>query len=149
MKNVNDTCKETLTVLAYLNNNLIEKIPSKVLKGISELAADSKIDFYIDKEKNLESQNISEESKDLISLIYYNYATNENEKEELFKLWNQNENQYQEELKEKYDLDKMFQNKKNENTESEAETKSNVSIIQYKKETIFDKIKNFFKNILK
>ena len=68
-----DVCKETLSVLAYFDTNLIKKIPNHVLKKLGELAADSNTEFYINLEKNLNEQNISEKCKDLISLIYYNY----------------------------------------------------------------------------
>lgn len=107
----NDVYKEVLTVLAYFNDELIEKIPDKILKKLNELAADSKTDFYIDTEKNLDEQNISEESKDLISLIYYDFVADKNEKNELLKIWNENENKYQEKLREIYNLDKIFQAK--------------------------------------
>ena len=67
----NDVCKEILTILAYFNEDLLEKIPDKILKELNELAADSKANFYIDLKKNLTNQNISEESKDFISLLYF------------------------------------------------------------------------------
>lgn len=140
----NDLFKEALTVLAYLDNNIIEKIPTHVFEKLKELAADSKKDFYIDTEKGLAEQNISEECKDLISLIYYDFAADEDEKKEILKSWNENEKKYSE----KYDLNKIFQNEtKGTQTIEPSTTVPNTSVSEYKKETLFDKIKNFFKNI--
>lgn len=146
----NDICKEVLTVLSCFSNDLIEKIPNKFLKKLSELAADSKADFYIDTEKNLSEQNISEESKDLISLIYYNFIADKDEKNELLKIWNENENKYQENLREIYNPDNIFQSRMNKTSKIEDTSLSNnIAMIKYKKETIFDKIISFIKKIKK
>lgn len=146
---INDVCKEVLMILAFFNDELIEKIPAKVLKSLNELAADSKAEIYIDKEKDLDEQNILEESKDLISLIYYNFISDENEKKELLKIWNKNENEYQERLKEKYNLDNIFQDGIKENSKVENTSVSNDAMIEYKKENIFEKIKNFMRKLVK
>lgn len=146
----NDVCKEVLTILSYFSNELIEKIPDKFFKKLSELAADSKADFYIDTEKDLAEQNISEESKDLISLIYYSFIADKDEKNELLKIWNENENKYQENLREIYNPDNIFQSKMNETSKIENSSLSNnTAMIKYKKETIFDKIISFIKRKLK
>lgn len=91
MRENNDVFKETLMILSYFDDDLLKKIPSKFFKKMCELAADSKMDFYIEKNKKLYEQNISEEAKDLISLIYYNYIAEDNEKKELIKTWYQND----------------------------------------------------------
>ncbi len=138
IQKMEDIYKEVLTILAYFNDELIEKIPAKVFKELRELAADSKANFYIDTEKDLDKQDISEESKNLISLIYYSFIADEKEKRELLKMWNENETRYQEILREKYSSDRIFQNRTKE-----------TSMIEYKKETLFDTIKKFIKKILK
>lgn len=115
---------------------------------MNELAADSEADFYIDAEKSLNEQDISEESKDLISLIYYNYIADENEKREILKSWDFNEKKYQEELRKKYNPDAIFENKRKEMHKLENESTSNNAMIEYKKESIFQKIKNFIKKMI-
>lgn len=140
----NNICKEVLIILSYFDKELIKKIPDKVFENLKELAVDSEEDFYINTEKKLENQNISEESKDLISLIYYDYIADKNEKKEIMKSWNQNERKYQENLREKYNVDNIFKNRRQETSTAEKN-----SIIEYKKENIFCKIKKFIKSILK
>ncbi len=108
-KNKNDLFKEVVTFLPYFSDEIIEKIPSQVLIKINDLAADSDAEFYVDEEKDLKEQNMSESCKDFIALIYYNYIADENEKEKILKSWNENEKKYQKELENKYDLEKIIQ----------------------------------------
>ena len=54
--------------------------------------------------------DISEECKDLISLMYYSYIADGTEKKEIGKIWRQNEELYQNKLKEKFDYDNMLKN---------------------------------------
>jgi len=144
IQEINDICKEVLTILAFFNENLIERIPAKVFKNLSKLAADSKLDFYIDKEKDLDEEDISEESKDLISLIYYDYIASEDEKNEIAKLWNQNEYKYQEYLKEIYNSDNLFKNKKIENKEVLNECNAMVKYKENLFKKIMEKLKSMF-----
>ncbi len=87
-----DIYKEVLMVLTNLNSELVQKIPEKVFNKLIELAADSDMRVVIDTTKPIEEQNISEESKDIISLIYYNCIADEKEKKELIEIWNYNDN---------------------------------------------------------
>ena len=140
---INDTCKEVYTVLSLFEDELIEKIPSNVLRKIIELAADSEKEFHLDAEKKLEEQEISDASKDLIALIYYNYLTSdENEKNELSKKWQENDNKYQIELEKKYSLDSLF--KQNNETINEI-----LPIAVEEKESFFMRIINKIKKFLK
>lgn len=138
IQNISDISKETLTFLAFFDNKLIEKIPTHIISKLCEEAADSKLDFYIDTTKSFHEQNISEKSKDLISLIYYDYIAEEDEKKEILNQWNLNETNYQKLQKEKYKYDDLFSNKKNSNC---------VELVSVKKENIFQKIINFFKKM--
>ena len=141
VQNISNISKETLTFLAFFDNKMIENIPAHIITKLCEEAANSKLDFYIDVNKSFKEQKISEESKDLISLIYYAYIAEEDEKKKILKKWNLNEKDYQNAQKEKYNYDNIF-TKKKENT-------SCVEVIEVKKETIFQKIKNLFKKIIK
>lgn len=110
MIKVDDIAKETLYILNYFDSNFVSKIPNKFLENLKKIAETSQITVNIDRYKELEEQEISEDCKDLISLIYYNYVTNENDKEEILKCWNKNEEKYQNELNEKYNANDIFKN---------------------------------------
>ncbi len=149
MEKIDDVCKEVITILGFFNIDVIEKIPSKILKKLNELAADSELNCYIDKEKDLIDQDISEKSKDLIALLYYSYIATENEKNELLKIWNDNERKYQKELNEKYNPDNIFQKVLDcESTNIEnLKNDNDTALIEYK-ESFFAKLKNFVFRIL-
>lgn len=141
IQNISDISKETLTFLSFFDKKMIENIPTKLISKLCEEAADSNMNFYIDVNKSFEEQKISEKSKDLISLIYYDYIAEKDEKKEILKQWNLNEKNYQNAQKEKYNYDRLF-TKKKQNTDC-------VELVEVKKDTIFQKIKNLLKKIIK
>lgn len=145
MQEPNNVFKETLTVLSYCENNLIEKIPNKVLQKMSDFAADSDVSYFIDKNLDLSEQKLSEECKDLLALIYYDYVAEPNEKIEILKKWKENERVYQEEIREKYS--NLFADKEEDNLSNDDETKSENMPIKYNN-TFFAKIKELIKRIL-
>lgn len=110
MIKVDDIAKETLDILKYFNSDFVSKIPNKFLENLKMIAETSQIAVNIDKNKKLEEQEITEDCKDLISLIYYSYVANENDKKEILKCWNKNEQKYQNELNEEYNANDIFKN---------------------------------------
>lgn len=151
MTKVDDIAKETLYILKYFDSNFISKIPNNFLENLKKIAETSKIIVNIDSHKTLEEQEISEECKDLISLIYYNYVANEKEKEEILKCWSENEEKYQEELNEKYKVNDIFneiQNRAKKQTDTpEKIQQSNLPQVVEKHsllKSIWKKIKEFF-----
>lgn len=143
-----DIAKETIEVLRCFDISLLAEIPKNSLYDLEKISKKSKKVVNIDREKKLIQQNISEESKDLISLLYYNYCANEKEKEDIIKIWKDNELLYQKELKEKYDLDKALEKrrlKKNYEQEVKDTAKSMLPVVV--KENMLEKIKRFLKKI--
>ena len=86
-----DVYKEALTFIAYFNKELLEKLPLDMFEKLTNLAAESNADFYVDVTKTLAEQKMSEECKDLISLIYYNCVADGDEKNEILRMWNIND----------------------------------------------------------
>ena len=141
VQEISDISKETLTFLAFFDDKMIKKIPGHIIAKLCEDAANSKLDFYIEKDKSFIEKKISENSKDLIALIYYSYIAEEDEKKEILKQWNLNQEEYENIQKEKYNYNNIFKKTK-ENT-------SCVELVEVKKDTIFQKINRMFKKILK
>ena len=134
---LNNIANETLVVIEHFEFNLIKQIPQRVINYLKELAIQSKKKYKIDVNKSLTNQDISEQSKDLISYIYYNYIANEEEKKEILKKWDKNEIEYIKGLNKKYNYDKLFNNKKY----IVQNVSNNTEIAEYK-ENVFTKIKN-------
>lgn len=126
------------------------KIPKKIIKFLKE-NEDVNYIFDVDIDKNIDEQNISETTKDLIALIYRNYWCNEKEKIELDKILTENERLYQEALPEKIGIESLFKERKSSNNQeniTNIETKE-TSLVEIKSSNffikIFDKIKKLFK----
>ncbi len=81
-----DLAKELLTVLAYCEESFQEKISDELVSQLITLAADSTKEFYIEEDKNLKDQNLSEECKDILSMLYYQCISKE-EQEKLLRYW--------------------------------------------------------------
>ena len=164
MQTISDISKETLTFLAFFDNEMVNKIPNKVMVKLCEEAADSMKDFFIDPNKNFEDQEISEESKNFISLIYYNYIADEVEKKEYILVdnikkekiktkrrkiknihkWKDNDKKFEAHQKEIYNTDNLFKNPST--IDNQQYTKENM-MIEYKEsllKKIINKLKNFF-----
>lgn len=145
--NYTNVFKETLEVLKHFDSEFLSKIPNEFLNAMKEFASKSTITVNIDTSKNLIEQDISEECKEMISLIFYSYIATKEEKEELTELWNVNEEAYQKGLKEKYNVDNIFENSKKV-IETESAEDSKKELVEYKEKNFFqkiiEKIKNWF-----
>ena len=84
-KEVNDIDKNIPLENNTNSGRIIEKIENN-FDGISFYKTNLVKCLPLDSNKKLRDQNISEECKDLISLIYYNYIADENEKKEILKI---------------------------------------------------------------
>lgn len=148
MTKENDVVKETLYILNYFDSNFVTKIPNNFLEELKKIAQTSKINVNIDKRKKLEEQEISEDCKDLISLIYYNYVATKEEKKEILDNWVKNEKKYQNELNEKYNANDIFKNinNKKDKTIDNIEKDNNTNLPQIVEKHGF--IKNIWKKII-
>ncbi len=129
---------EIKCLLKYFPIKYVKKLPDKLLEDIY-INSDDKYNIDIDLEKDLKSQNISKKTKDILSVLTYNYWANEETKKIIAENLNKNEKQYKEELKKKYSYSNIF---KNDDTKEAIEDKSIIAI--EKKESLFMKIKNWF-----
>lgn len=140
---------EVYGILNMLGNNYIMKLPSSLYQMIEEEKSNEYNPKY-DSEVALEEQNIRRESISMIALFHLNYWCNSNEeKEQLKQLFKNNEEKHQAEIREKYNPDKLFKNRKQENTTESQPFINDVAIVKYKEKNflqkIFDKIKHLFK----
>lgn len=78
-------------------------------------------------------------------MLYLEYiCEDENEKKELKKIYDLNEEKYQKQLSEKYNPDNIFKNNKEKN----LPVQNNQLQIQKQKNTFIKKIINFFKKLI-
>ena len=102
---------EVNCLLQYLPQSYLDKLPKKLMELIRD-QADTQYNIYIDTNKSLLEQNFSDKAIALIAVLKYNYWSTDEEKQQLEKIFYENENAYQEELLEKYNPDNIFKRKK-------------------------------------
>lgn len=140
MEITKEAYSEVYAILNLMTWNLINKIPEKIWENI---------DNKRDKDKVIEINNIeeyqaSEQANKLLAVLYKDYFATDEEKEVIQAKEKILEQKEQEELYQKYNPDNLFKNKV-----SKVETVDNsVAMVAYK-ESIFTKIKNWFKWIFK
>lgn len=140
---------EVLKILKFLPNDEYEKIPKKKI-DFYEKHKDNNYIYTFDVSKSLDTQNISREANAIIVSLFRDFYATEMQKQKLNNILVNNENKYQNELREKYNQDNLFLNnnlKKDEIIENENMNHS-MQMIEYKQEKfitkIIKKIKAFF-----
>lgn len=138
-------------VLEILNNTEIEavnKIPKKFINFLKDNCSTTyKPEF--DYTKSIKDLNLKPKTQALLGLIYLKYWADNQGKKEFNRKIRENEEKYQQELKEKYNTDNLFKKKENiikqENEQEETQllTVQNKSFIQ----KIIEKIKGIFRRI--
>lgn len=145
-ENIIKTYSEIYCLLKCFPEEYINKIPNKLLDLIQN-KIDSKYFIEVDINKSLEEQNISQDTKNMLVVLKYNYWSNEEEKIQITEQLNENEKIFQAEQREKYNPDKVFE-KVIERKEKSKNSVSELSIIEYK-ESIISKIANKIKRYFK
>ncbi len=152
---------EVLELLSFMDEESVSKIPKKLI-SLFETHASKSYQKHLSPELPLEDQNISEKTVSYLGVLCLNYwCDSEEEKQDMLNQVRQNDLRKEEELREKYSYEKMFNNQKTSEEHSSnnivsEEKQSNLSenlpidynnLPWYKK--ILSKVRSFFKNILK
>lgn len=134
---------EVYSILNLLGEDYIKKLPTDLFNMIEE---ERKQDYNPQYDlKNFEGQSIKRASLSMIALFHLNYwCKSDDEKNNLKQIFRKNQEKYQTEIREKYNPDNIFKNKK-ENIDNDS--LNEVDLIEYK-ETIFKKILKKIKKIL-
>lgn len=131
-------------LLKHFPKEYINKLPTKLLNMIQS-KSNKKYCIDVDIKKSLQYQNISKKTKDILVVLKYNYWSNVNEKENIKKKFYENEEKFQKELSEKYNVDNLF---KKEILKTRKKESENISIVEYK-EKWYLKLINKLKKLLK
>lgn len=141
---------ETLDILNHMEKTYTDRIPKKFMEFLNNNQLDNYIS-KLDHSKKINEMNLKEKTKDILATIYMNYWCNSQQKANYSNILKQNENNYQEKLREKYNPDNIF--KKNNQYQDIAQDNisnevisHNVAMVEYK-ESIFKKIINKIKSI--
>ena len=132
---------EVYQVLNLLGNEYIDKLPNRLFNLLKEKRNVNYNPQYTE-DIPLNKQNIKKESIAIIALIHLNYwCEDEKEKYELKQILKNNENKYQQELRNKYNPGDIFKKNNPENI-----VENQTSIIEYK-EPLYKKFINKIKSL--
>lgn len=134
---------EVLTVLKYLPAYYTNMIPKQIISMFETQKEENK-EFIIDLKKPIDKKYLSKQSIEIIAMLNYEYwCKDEDKKKKLYDIYNSNEIKNQSELSEKYNIYKIFDQRKN----IVYDNLNSVSLIEYKEtffKKIIDKIKQIF-----
>ena len=138
-------------ILSFMEDVYIDKIPKK----LRELFKNERLEDYkpnINPKIPLDEQKLQKKTYSILAMLNLNYwCEDEKEKQDLIAIYSENDRKKEEELREKYNPDKLFKKKETEQKieEPKKNTAENTALVEYKEEKFFKKlikkIMNFFK----
>lgn len=134
---------EVDTILEYSNEEIRNKIPNDFILLIKN-NKDINQKLVLDEKKPLNEQKILIETREILALIYRDYLCSEAERKELIKI----NNQKLEEINEEYDIQNIFDKRKNKVSAEDDINKETLPVV-INKEKWYKKIFNFIKKLIK
>lgn len=138
-----EAAAEIEEILGYLPMEYVEKIPVKLRDFFKKIKKEDYVS-NIDPYKLLDEQDLKPKTRTLITLLYRNYWCSEEERIELDKILIENDKNYEEKLREKYNPDNIFKKK-----EEEIKDLEETSLVVYDNKIWYKKAFNFINKILK
>ncbi len=108
-----EVATEVIEVLYNSDSSIICKIPYRIIEVLQEKTQECNKKISFKENVELKDQDISEEGKAILSILYRDYICSEEEKIEVNKIFENNQKQYDEIQREKYNPDKIFQKQDN------------------------------------
>lgn len=136
---------EVNKILSLMEKKYVEKIPHKM----REMFKNEKLDGYepsINIEKTLDKQNLQRKTLAILAMLNLNYwCETEKERQELLKVYAENDEKEEQAIRERYNPDNLFKNKEKIKQKNIV---NNTHLIEYKEEKlirrILKKIKSLF-----
>lgn len=145
---VKDIYSEVYAILNMLGKEYINKLPNDIYNIIKEEKSTEYNPVYATTVA-LDKQDVKKETISIIAFLHLNYWCNEEEKIKLRELFDENEDKYQEELKQQGEQEVEQGDEEIQDDNNEIEIgKEFLSMIVYKEENfaqrIFNKIRKLF-----
>lgn len=97
-------------IIHHMNEKYIEKVPEKLLEFFSSIK-DPNYEVYVDPRKPLQSQGLKKYTLEVIAILHVKYwCENEERKAELLAKMQENQEKFEEQLREQFSVDKLFAN---------------------------------------
>ena len=144
---------EVLEILKNIEEDDYLKIPQEKIEVFKEFS-NKEYDFKFDPNKSLDEQNVSEIARTVLAILFRDYIATEEQKRKILNYQKKAEKILEAEKREKYSYENLFKNNKptllqDDTIEKETEDKNNDNQLTVYKESIWKKMINKIKNILK
>ena len=133
---------EVLDILNHTEKDDVAKIPQSFIRFLTDISNKNyKVKF--NHNEPILGLNLRKQTKELLGFIYITWWAN-NEERQKYKKQIQNENIKSEEFVDSYNVNDIFQNKKEEKIQKIVQNEGCVetSIVEYKEESLFRKFLN-------
>ncbi len=142
-ENIYKAFSEVDTILEYSSEEIRNKVPDKFRQLIKN-NKDNNYKLILDEHKKLNDQELLIETREILSLIYRDYLCSEDERKELIKI----NNQRLEEINEEYDIQNIFDKRKNKVSAEDDINKETLPVV-INEEKWYKKIFNFIRKLIK
>ena len=133
--------KEAIEILKYVPDKDIQKIPKEKLE-FYKANMDNEYNYKLDMTKEFEEQEMLDITKAILANIFRDYWATPYQKESIEAKEKYDLEKLEEKKREKYNPDNIFKDKK------EEKVIENTNLpVEIKKETFFEKLINFIKNL--
>lgn len=136
---------EAFAVIMKLEFSDIQKIPDEFLNTLKN-NMDQEYYTTLNIDEEYIDNNLSEDTKGILGLVYRDYLTDESERKELVESENKSEEEYQEVLRDMFQSDLVFKN--NDTNEEKKEVKQEVKMIKQEELKWYEKLKIKIKKAL-
>ena len=136
--------KEIIEILKYVPDEDVSKIPQEKLDFYKE-NMDNNYGYKIDESKEFEEQEMSEITKAVLANIFRDYWATPYQKERIIVKEKYDIEKLEEEKREKYNPDEIFKDRNKKEIQKEQ---INNLLVEVKKENFFKKLISFIKNLI-
>lgn len=147
--NYSKAYKEVIEVLNFVPKESVDKIPQTMIDTF-KAKMDNDYDFKVDINKSFEEQDLLDETKAIFANIFRDYWATPYQKERIEAKEKYDRQKMEEEKRERYNTDNLFNNRKTKNDEQKNKDDINNNLpMEIKKEKFYEKLIKFIKNFLK
>ena len=146
--NFHKAYKEVLEILKYMPIEEVNKIPKDMMETFLK-KMDNNHDFQIDINKDLEEQELLEETKDILSVLFRDYWATNKQKEKIIAKENYDMAKLEKQKREKYNPDNIFKNNVSSERKFDKELTEEKNIALAEKKSWYVRVIDFIKSIFK
>lgn len=145
---LSDALFEVIEILKNVSEDDYNKIPEEKIE-MMHTYANKKCEFKYNPNKTMDEQGVSEEAKAIIALFFRDYWASEKQRSKMLARQKSDLRIIEEEKIQKYDPNNIFNNKKEDTVNEEAESNTALVVSDTNNEKWFRKIINKIKGIFK